>query len=167
MDLWLSRAGIVAEMVSFALVAPEILGTERLRRAEAKLESWAAGQRVWLLTETKSWWSFPLFYLPSVLIASVFVLALLGVIPIWFVIIGLVFGIWALIGMIALELKVQHWLPILPFVVSVVILITVPAFLLGEVGRFLRGDNRLRAFVFGTGVILLFGGLAMQLVATF
>ena len=36
---WLNRAGILAEAVSFLLIAPEIIGSERLRRAESAIET--------------------------------------------------------------------------------------------------------------------------------
>jgi hypothetical protein len=38
--LWLSRVGMLLEFLSFWLVAPEILGIERLKRWENDLETW-------------------------------------------------------------------------------------------------------------------------------
>ena len=101
-------------------------------------------------------------------------LGLFGVIPGLFGIIGVVLGVWVLISWA----YVMYWYDdelndlvfrvlILPLVISSFVSLNIPAWLLGTVSALLKGDDRLRAIVFGTGLVLLFGGLTMQLIATY
>jgi len=213
-DVWLTRAGILAELVSLPLIAPEIIGLERLRRAELLLEE--SMQRMlsradYVLSATRGadrllraypgwerlsvqvdigiafalalWWSLALFsasrlhwpwvafpvlvicFLALQAASVVFVWAFQKWVlprkwkipPSWETPFFILFGLWFLL-----------WMPgwILIATTSALTL-----FLLRQVlrpmARLMAGEERLRAVVFGTGVVLLIGGLLTQLAATF
>ncbi len=128
---WLNRAGILAEASSFFLIAPEIIGVERLRRLEARIESFAPPLR----TANRRWRSY--------VFDMQFRTSPRGI-------------RW----LIALWLAIPHMLVLL----LLFILLELPL----DAGIWLLdGQDRLRALVFGTGVVLLFGGMAAQFLATF
>lgn len=215
---WLNRVGILAEAVSFLLIAPEIIGIERLQRVERVMEAW--GRRT-LLAPTKTWTEAraastgPLRLLPDrpaprersglwemgsdlgYLLEMSLVIVLLGLfspfpyaIHAFFIAsmlsfasgtVVVIFGdewytkssvsggrfrsrfvslaIWvlAIVGM------PTHWMRALSSTIGYLI---VHGIVSASV-RLLSGVDRLRAFVFGTGVLLLFGGMATQFAATF
>lgn len=210
---WVGRAGILAEIVSIPLIAPEILGPERLGRLEDWLESLMSQLRTDVGTLPKpSFANFgrpmddgqsgqPIevatflllllsmlpalavmaivaFALPAVLLyytvseaASVlFVLGLLASICFW----GFSFQIlyeepnasraWQIAGRLSM-------LPGMPGGWAMFLAIAVSYRFMHIVVRWgttlLAGPDRVRALVFGTGALLLFGGLISQFVATF
>jgi hypothetical protein len=213
---WVNRAGILAEAVSVILIAPEILGPERLKGAEQALRQGMesrAVQRVAFL----AWGMLAAVVLVVVIELVVDFLPPLGwpnyiLIPLFYVAIPSGFVCryavlrrhlaqwkeieqrperdWAfMLGRLTQTsldvlnprrfrrlIRPSWWqwvfwaigipLHLLFFVFATAI----PASLLAFVQlqqRLLAGENRLRALVFGTGVVLLFGGLAAQFFATF
>lgn len=213
---WMNRAGILAEALSFLLIAPEIVGIERVRRAEAVLErtlgpmsSYVASIDARVAIRRKEGLlprrgttpiatnverlSF-LVGIPAVVWTAAYFLSW-----IWLrsSIVDLIFFVYmgglsvmaipvALSRLPALASRLRN-LPKLfrlviipvPFAAMVAIVLTAaPSFLAGMVAftplycasgarRLLTGPDRLRSFVFATGVLLLFGGMAAQLIATF
>jgi len=202
---WVGRAGIIAEAVSFILIAPEILGEQRCRRAERVLEGWLekreplsillslalaaaayGGAFVAIMLALTVWdvgvpravliagallfggaLVFPLLAVPSMLLAVYLKLrerddsATRRVTGFWPV-------SWPRIGLGVLIALIVPFGPsaYVLLVVSVTLVSPVRLFLL-LASRLLQGPDRLRALVFGSGVVLLFGGLLTQFAATF
>lgn len=141
-DVWLNRAGILAEAVSFILIAPEIIGLARLRGLERRLEAWLkdnsgfrySGRIIVILFCVSSafalWIAFVPDYLWDQWITNIF---------------------WIIVFLLVLSL-------LAPFPLWLVI---------RTAEHVLAGKDRLRTLVFGTGVVLLFGGMATQFWATF
>jgi hypothetical protein len=141
---WVNRAGILAEGVSFVLIAPEILGEERLRNVEEALKEWLGGVH----QRTRR-----LFWIRAV-VALVFIIAMglaLSAVP------------YPRVPAVAALAVVGFGIGTAWASVDTQIVLV----LVGAVRRLLTGPNRLRALVFGTGVVLLFGGLGAQFYATF
>jgi hypothetical protein len=136
---WVGRAGILAEIVSFLLIAPEILGEERLRNAEEAFRIWLGGFH----QHTRRFFS-----LWAVTTAVFFVAAALVISAATDRPAVLILGIGVGAAWASVDTKIV-------------------LLLIAAVRRLLAGPNRLRALVFGTGVVLLFGGLGAQLYATF
>ncbi|OGO49926.1 MAG: hypothetical protein A2148_07800 [Chloroflexi bacterium RBG_16_68_14] len=201
---WLNRAGILAEAVSFLLIAPEIIGLERLRRIETQMEEW--GKRN-LSTRWPLWEGGSIVpFLPgfsssareSIIVDATFFL----IMP--FLTLGLVIGLVAIsdtarevgllsllaytvslaAGLISVEVvrrsrsnAIVRWIGYsigvlaIPGAFVLVVLSTgVFSLTIRAVSRSIRilaGEDRLRALVFGTGLMLLFGGMAAQFMATF
>jgi nitrogen fixation protein len=185
---WINRAGILAEAVSFFLIAPEILGVERLQRAEDVLEEWFSNESLRKRVADHITW---LLYLGAliVILLGLFVFdpplpkaaLLVCAVPVG---IGLV-GLGLMKYSARLDEKAEKdedemgghlylicgWLLFLPALPVVVVFYQAIAGALIVPMRLSRmlltGEGRLRALVFGTGVLLLLGGMAAQFVATF
>jgi uncharacterized membrane protein YjfL (UPF0719 family) len=218
---WVGRAGILAEAVSFILIAPEILGEERLKGAEKALRSGMANATV-RRTMLAAWGGLYLG-LFLVVVASVYTAEALPVIilqpNVFWAVFALVFvgmfvsyfSMWVCRAVVDHRLAEEEeakgtvlftrqgelaraslvvlnprafgrimkpssrqwvfWAMGVPFhFMSFVGYVSLPGGLLALVHlqqRLLAGENRLRAFIFGTGVSLLLGGLAAQFYATF
>jgi len=141
---WVGRAGIMAQAVSFLLIAPEILGEERLRNVEEALKEWLGGVH----QRTRR-----LFWIRAV-VALVFIIS-----------VGLALSAVPYPGVPAVAALAVVGFGIGTAWASVDTQIAL--LLVGAVRRLLAGPDRLRALVFGTGVVLLFGGLGAQFYATF
>lgn len=147
---WVGRAGILAEAVSFILIAPEIIGVERMRGLEERLERLPLSQnRV----------SFR--YSPPLLL--VFVGG-----PV-FLIMGLIREHQQMSSLSQLLYLIPAWFSVLLLALFAVLLLWVLAVgAVANLSDFLqKGDDRLRALVFGTGLVLLFGGLGAQFYGSF
>ena len=223
---WLNRAGILSEAVSFVLIAPEIIGLERLRRVERSIETWGASTLqapygIWkraTCEEDKVFRLLPaiLFQLPdsgtalfAVFLAGALLLglsALSGLFwltGLWRLDLGEVtaVGVSAALAFIVLRniARVVSYSVVACLAAIWVMRRTQPKAparraaqaiaLLGMPGVWvlttaalavylvrtllhmfvglLSGPDRLRAFVFSTGVVLLFGGMTAQFLATF
>ena len=152
MVVWFAATGIVMELVSFMLLAPQILGRERLQDWERGLQGWATEHRRFSFPRG---WSRPL--------ASMLVIVLIPLIG-W-VALNLLFDfdinfLWGLV-VVAIPVFVTQMLAVVfrnPAVVRVIIR-GLDAFL--DPRR-----ERLRSVVTLAGFALLFTGLTMQFVAT-
>ena len=203
-DVWLNRAGILAEAVSFLLIAPEIIGVERLRRVEAALA--ALGRRT-LSTPTRTWTGEraaadgPLRLLPDRpapkdrstlwdLGDDLGLVAFLAIVEMPLILLAGRSTTWAITGYLIASYLGGFAATLIPRGSRVGAWARWPLVLFGlptHWGRALTSDSgfrlvrvvvslgvsllsgrdRLRALVFGTGVVFLFGGMGAQLVATF
>lgn len=200
---WLNRAGLLAEALAFLLIAPEIIGHERLRRVEAAVIDWGASR---LSDPTRTWTgereaaTGPLRLLPkrppprgrSALwdigdelgIVLYFVLLTTTVYlstspPISWAVFSAAIASY-LAGFTAILLLRSPRLTLLAWPLAAVGLpshwgrafasdlcyFLVRAIISSSL-RVLSGTDRLRALVFGAGVLFLFGGMGAQFVATF
>jgi len=209
---WVNRAGILAEIVSFFLIAPEILGEERLKGAEealrngmasatvrrAAIAAWGvlymvafvAGTLPLVILHPNIGWpgfvllngamllsNFSMFVCRSVVDHRLAEQEAKG---------AVLFARQGELGRASIAvlnplafgriMKPSYrqwvfWAVGIPFhLLSFVGYVILPAGLLTLIHleqRLLTGENRLRALVFGTGVLLLFGGLGSQFYATF
>ena len=197
---WVNRGGILAEAISFLLIAPEIIGIERIRRAENRLEHLFGrrGSDAYIIVRGREPPFSPGFgavepgWLLYVALAIGTTAVMMGLLVLAFVIWGFDAGIWiGALGTLYLALLVTAvWamrrrelsrlarllvylimVPMIPPMwVSVLVAKGIHILLVGLIAtatRLLRGPERLRALVFGTGVVLLFGGMGAQFVSTF
>ncbi|MEX0801322.1 MAG: hypothetical protein WD379_08905 [Dehalococcoidia bacterium] len=197
---WANRGGIIAEAISFLLIAPEIIGIERIFNAEKRLERLlapAAGSAPvseryivgrflpYLAPDwSKGGWPARLAeFVGIILLTTAITIAIsllwgpLAAVPL-IVVIG-VSGLMLPLGYavtllggrtarIAGRVLAAPSLPItLATVGSMVASYAVARFVAQLAHKLLAGPDRLRAAVFGTGVLLLFGGMGAQLAATF
>ena len=198
---WLNRAGILAEAVSFFLIAPEIIGRERLRRVENALARWGETN---LRGRWKLWTRGRVIpFLPGLsskgsesLLADA-ALALSALAATWLFLLAaqltrvsaLVYGAWAfslslMLGVAGIVLiQVRGSNAVFRYAGYTLGTIALPAaWTLAALStgifsvmrsalhlalKLLRGEDSLRALVFGNGVLLLFGGMAAQFAATF
>lgn len=213
---WVNRAGILAEAVSFFLIAPEILGPERLKGAEEALRNgmeslavqrmaflaWGmliavvlivVGELVVGFLPPLGWPNYILFPALSLSAVSGFVCryaVLRRHLVQWKEIEQETERDWLfMLGRLAQTslavlsprrfgrlIKPSWWqwvfwaIGIPLHFLFFVVMTAIPACLFALVHlqqRLLAGENRLRALVFGSGVLLLFGGLGAQFCATF
>jgi hypothetical protein len=143
---WVGRAGILAEIVSFFLIAPEIAGPERLKGLEAALERWLGR-----VDPTSDAVRLPVVVPVAIAVGlgEIFLIAWLS--PDSFRAAGTLTAAGVLGGAIVAGSWLSNRMPAA----------------VRAVRRILEGEARLRALVFGTGVVLLFGGLGAQFYATF
>ena len=207
---WVGRAGILAEICAFPLLAPEILGPERLKGVEEALRRGLGSRHVargviLLLTAYLAVLSLapvplvlifgrPLSYsAKGTLLAVIFAsaisdavsrLAVAKTVPVvrgrhvieivkrmaranWDLLNPLAFGRMARTSI----LQWMLWILGIPFhILGVVPFLILPAItlsLLRLAQKVLSGGASLRTFVFGSGALLLLGGIAAQFVATF
>lgn len=201
----MNRGGILAEAFAFVLVAPEIIGIERLRGVEDRLErllrrapprpklSISSGFRqlpvFWPLIEPSS--TNPVLATIAAVLGFAAVVIFFSALAVWDVLPTVVaapvvaaIGVSSFVNMIlslmaSLDLRppttsrlhravtiaaVPAWVT-MAATVTLVYLVLVAPFLTAT--KVLEGPDRLRALVFGTGVVLLFGGMAAQFAATF
>lgn len=137
-DLWLGRAGIAAELVSFVLLAPQILGRARLQDWERSIEGWAGRQRVFKIS-------------PSL---ELTVMALAG-------------AVGAILAVV-IRPSWTVFVPASVALVLVVVYVLSTDLVIRGMERFLDPRReRLRTSVTIAGFALLFVGLTMQFIATF
>ncbi len=207
---WMGRAGLLAEFFSFFLIAPEILGPERLRGVEEALRKGLGSRHVvWGVILLLTAYLAVLSLVPVVLVlifgrslshpakgallAVIFAsaisdevcrLAVAKTVPLvrrrhaieivkrmarvnWDLLNPLAFGGTARTSI----LQWMLWILGIPFhilgVVPFLILPAITLWLLGLAQKVLSGGASLRTFVFGTGALMLLGGIAAQIVTTF
>lgn len=197
---WLNRAGILAEAVAFVLIAPEIIGSERLRRAESAIEDfieWLApylwGRRypnrpydvinflaAIVLTGLAFTGTFLLSLyvrdtLPWIMWTTAALLAVYAIAATY----QIIDALYILLSprRPRLSLAAYRTLHLWRLLIGVptkfvgllagFVLFYLVSFALEWAVRLLAGENRLRIFVFSTGVLLLFGGMTAQFAATF
>jgi hypothetical protein len=194
---WVNRGGILAEAVSFLLIAPEIIGIERLRGFESRLETLLRGvgdQPV--VARRTGLFPFQLYrFTPRPLELLRLVTGWVALMAVLVVPTTLIGGAFPIVFLVVLALGgaasiLDPWLEKLDrprrgvmWVRHLLRIAAAPVFAVGfgtsmvasfavigavrGAARLLTGSDRLRALVFGSGVVLLFGGMAAQFVSTF
>jgi len=196
---WVGRAGLLAESFSFFLIAPEILGEERLKGVDQALKGWLSGREIPLrvgyllaglvfaaplavMLVGLTYWHFQL-PVSAFIICFAFAGALLGA-YLYLMVTG---------GPLPREMDVfsvgPYHIPSVPrpgllervggllltILWSPLFVAALGTLALGKYANLplefaiwlMRGPKALRGLVFGTGVVLLVGGLLAQFVATF